>query len=392
MRIRKNIECLTTEELHDLREAFAGIYQLPESNPKSFTRIAGLHGLPSPSYCSHSSTSGFLSWHRAYLLELENALREIRCDVTIPFWDWNSTTNQGIPEACKSPTYTNRSGQTADNPLFRGPIAPSAGGGFTSRRSDINTVSFADLASSAAANQSELNFSNYAGTLNGFHGSVHVRFAGSMTNVAYAAFDPVFFLHHANVDRLWAAWQNISAGAMPSSELNATLQPFIRPYTNNWHIGSDFENTEDWNYAYRLWCFILPPFVWPTKPVFELPVDPRIFDSSRINLVMRSESMPMESIEVRVFINEKKANADTPLQDNPKFAGSIGIFGMGKAHGQSIRGNEPQTLKLNITDSLRKNIRDKDKAVTITMLPVAPGEKHFEHRKAETFTVEIEAF
>jgi len=104
MRIRKNIECLSDDELHDLREAFAGIYQLPESNPNSFTRIAGLHGLPSPSYCIHHSTAGFLSWHRAYLLELENALREIKCHVTIPFWDWNSTANHGIPDACKSPT------------------------------------------------------------------------------------------------------------------------------------------------------------------------------------------------------------------------------------------------------------------------------------------------
>lgn len=392
MRIRKNIECLTTEELHDLREAFAGIYQLSESNPKSFTRIAGLHGLPSPSYCSHGSTSGFLSWHRAYLLELENALREIKCDVTLPFWDWNSTVNQGIPEPCKSPTYTNRSGQTVDNPLYRGPIAPSAGGGFTTRRSDINTVSFADLAHSAAANQSELNFNNYASTLNGIHGSVHVRFSGSMTSVALAAFDPIFFFHHANVDRLWASWQNISAGAMPSSELNATLQPFTRPYTNTWHIGSDFENTSDWNYSYRLWCFLLPPFVWPINSVFEIPVERWIFDSSRINLVMRSENMHMESIEARVFINEKKANADTPLLNNSKFAGSLGVFGMGKAHGQSFRGNESLTLKLNITGSLRKNVKDKDKVATITVLPVAPGDKHFDHRKAETMSIEIEAF
>lgn len=25
----------------------------------------------------------------------------------------------------------------------------------------------------------------------------------------YAAFDPIFWVHHANVDRLWASWQRL---------------------------------------------------------------------------------------------------------------------------------------------------------------------------------------
>ena len=37
---RKNIDCLTDEELHDLREALAAMYLLPASNPNSFARQA----------------------------------------------------------------------------------------------------------------------------------------------------------------------------------------------------------------------------------------------------------------------------------------------------------------------------------------------------------------
>jgi hypothetical protein len=76
MRTRKNINCLSQDELHDLRESLAGIYQLPDTHPNSFATIAGLHGNPPPSYCIHGN-NGFLSWHRAYLLELENALRTV---------------------------------------------------------------------------------------------------------------------------------------------------------------------------------------------------------------------------------------------------------------------------------------------------------------------------
>lgn len=391
MRVRKNIECLSTSELHDLREAFAGIYLLPESNPKSFARIAGLHGLPSPSYCNHSGTGGFLSWHRAYLLELENALREIKCDVTIPFWDYNSTSSKGIPEPCKSPTYVNRSGATVDNPLYKGPIAPSAGGGFTTRRADINTVSFEDLAISANANQSTLTFNSYAGTLNGIHGSVHIRFSGSMSSVSTAAFDPIFFFHHANVDRLWANWQSSIGGSTPSSELNSILQPFPKPFSNTWHTGIDFQNVSDWDYRYQNWCFMIPPFIWPELRLLRIPIDPWIFDARKINLVMTSKSMLMQSLEIRVFVNDPKANEETKLVGNENFAGSFGLFGMGKAHGHSVHGDSPQKFKLDISDTIHKLVNKRNKEVTLNLVPITASLKPFNPKNAENLEIEIEA-
>jgi hypothetical protein len=45
------------------------------------------------------------------------------------------------------------------------------------------------------------------------HNAVHARVGGtakfSMASADYTAFDPIFFLHHANVDRLWAIWQDL---------------------------------------------------------------------------------------------------------------------------------------------------------------------------------------
>ena len=391
MRIRKNIECLKTSELHDLREAFATLYQLPESNPKSYTRIAGLHGMPSPSYCNHSGTSGFLSWHRVYLLELENALREYGCNVTIPFWDWNSTSNKGIPDVCKTPTYVNRIGNTVDNPLYRGPIAPSAGGGNTTRRSDINTVSFADLAISANSNQSETNFNNYANTLNGIHGSVHVRCSGSMSSVAYAAFDPIFFFHHANVDRLWSNWQTNVGGTIPLSELNSTLLPFPKAFTNNWYKGVDFQNITDWDYSYRNWCFVFPPIFWPEVQLIKIPIEPWVIKSKRINLVLKSSSMLMQSMEIRVFINDQEANQETKLIDNLNYAGSFGIFGMGKAHGLSIYGDTPQKHYLDLTNSIRNSINKRSKELTINLIPVTGNSSKPNIKQAEILSIEIEA-
>ena len=36
--------------------------------------------------------------------------------------------------------------------------------------------------------------------------------------------DPIFWLHHANIDRLWAQWQQAHPGQNPPN-LNETLRP-----------------------------------------------------------------------------------------------------------------------------------------------------------------------
>ena len=86
-------------KLENLIRAFRRIQELPPTDPKSFFHLAGLHGLPfrgpgktDPDwwggYCWHETVL-FPTWHRIYVLELENALRSIPgCqDVTLPFWD-----------------------------------------------------------------------------------------------------------------------------------------------------------------------------------------------------------------------------------------------------------------------------------------------------------------
>jgi tyrosinase len=42
-------------------------------------------------------TQRFLPWHRVYLLQLEQAIQAIHPDVTIPYWDWTKTAEEGIP-------------------------------------------------------------------------------------------------------------------------------------------------------------------------------------------------------------------------------------------------------------------------------------------------------
>jgi tyrosinase len=120
LRQRRNIIELQNEyeqgnkkPLETLMRAWKGIKDLPPDNPQSFFVLGGYHGEPFRGggwgstfywggYCNHGNIL-FPTWHRVYLVKLEEALRSIPgCeDVSQPFWDETSaeTLANGIPWA-----------------------------------------------------------------------------------------------------------------------------------------------------------------------------------------------------------------------------------------------------------------------------------------------------
>ena len=372
IRYRRNIDCLTADQLHDLREALAEIYTLSAAAKNSFERIAGLHGNPSPTWCIHGSP-GFLTWHRVYLAEFEDALRSVRPNVVLPYWNWSSGPTTGVPAACSSPTYIDRNGDTVPNPLFSGPIA---GGGSTSRRPDIDTTTFGDLATQAQSAIGQSDFNSFQSQLNGVHGSVHVRVGGNMSGVATAGFDPIFYLHHANVDRLWALWQGSHADPLPPSEANLELEPFQKCYSDEHYRGADVFSTDDLGYRYLHFCFIVIPWL-PLKLVeLDLPDwwNTSLIRSARIRLV--ADAMPMRSVELRFFAGETKGDldAETKTDGNPAYLGSLGVFGM-RLRGEKMpdgmgRRGEKVDLQVDVTEPLRKLLRRK-KRLELTVVPVS---------------------
>jgi hypothetical protein len=78
-----------------------------------------------------------------------------------------------------------------------------------------------DIAPAMAA----VNYSNSRGVQgfnaainNGIHGRIHVLVgtAQNMGKVPYAGNDPLFWVHHANIDRMWASW-NANGGVNPTT-------------------------------------------------------------------------------------------------------------------------------------------------------------------------------
>ena len=386
MNYRRNINCLTSSQLHDLREALAIAYKLPQSSPTSYLHVAGIHGEPAPTWCIHGAP-GFLTWHRAYLLELEKALHCLNPAVHVPFWNWSSGPSTGVPAACASPTYVNRDGDTVPNPLYSGPLPPGGPGAETARRADIDTTSFSDLATTAQNAMIETDFSSFQNALNGVHGSVHGRVGGNMSSVPYAGFDPIFYLHHANVDRLWAVWQASHPGPLPANEASLTLEPFLEPCTDDYYLGSDMESTYALGYAYSSFCiFIIGPVI---LNAIRLEIEPWMRERFEVaKLVVKTTRMQQETFDLRVFLNDRDANEKTSIDDHPGYAGAFGIFGMGmtakakKGAREMAHEGTPMTMRgerfdveLDISAALRHALAKKKKDPTITLVPVAPNGK-----------------
>ena len=162
-------------KLENLIRAYRGIQALPPDDPNSFFLISSFHGLPfrgpgetDPTwwggYCWHETVL-FPTWHRAYLLRMEDALRSIPgCqDVTIPFWDElanpESTSEPTIPSVLTSPTFE-LDGRT-DNPLYsyklQAEIVNLVGGNRSGKPEGYNTVRYPlSGESSAVAAQPQL--------------------------------------------------------------------------------------------------------------------------------------------------------------------------------------------------------------------------------------------
>ena len=119
------------QPLEDLLRAWKGIKDLPPCDPQSFFVLGGYHGEPFVyrqdwpegkglywgGYCNHGNVL-FPTWHRIYVLKLEQALQSIVPGVMMPYWDETSqeTLAKGIPWILTAATVI-LDEQEIDNPL-----------------------------------------------------------------------------------------------------------------------------------------------------------------------------------------------------------------------------------------------------------------------------------
>ncbi|KAF3919257.1 Tyrosinase [Arthrobotrys entomopaga] len=280
-------------------------------------------GNPNTGYCTHADVL-FLSWHRPYLALFEQIIWEHAQNIAnefaeprrsaynavlptlrLPYWDWafdarmppqvgdmqtiQVETPQG-QQTIANPLYTysftslaeipdvpfNRMpqtyrfpAQTSNGQYFSQPQAVNnalinIGGNLRGRVYQLLTAykQYNQVASKAASQSNNGQLDSMEGVHDTIHGTVGS--GGHMGWIDVSSFDPIFWLHHTNIDRLFAIWQGINPSSYQLSgysmgtfairqgtfeNLNTPLPPF-RNTPNTYYTSAAVARTKDFGYAY----------------------------------------------------------------------------------------------------------------------------------------------
>jgi tyrosinase len=151
----------------------------------------------------------FLPWHRAYLLHMEAELIKHEPKAFIPYWKW---VDGGVPDWLK---------------VFKPTV-----GGIKNERNDLG---------SPITDQARIDFlmkikdyPTFTGELEvDPHNQGHGKLGKPMQNVPTAPSDPIFWMHHGEVDRVWSEWQAKNPGKGPIlTGKDATMDPWSDTVTS----------------------------------------------------------------------------------------------------------------------------------------------------------------
>ncbi len=202
VRIRKNANALTNGERDRLVSAFAS---LNNQGLGRFTDFRDMH--VDPSSPEAHGRPGFLPWHRAYILDLERELQAIDRSVALPYWRFDQPSPGIFTKAFLGESAS--SGNVQFNPGHPLEFWKTDGVTGIVRTPLFNTSLATGVRTEAATLALGTVYSAFRTMEGNPHGSAHTSFDvdSYISAIPTAARDPLFFLLHCNVDRLWARWQ-----------------------------------------------------------------------------------------------------------------------------------------------------------------------------------------
>lgn len=214
--------------------------------------------------CQHQSWY-FPPWHRGYLIALEAQLRSAIVDLggpsdwSLPYWNYLGSGNRyQIP-----PAFMNKNlSDGTPNPLYvHARFGPRGTGTVYVQIPPVNQACQKNTVYTGSNSATSL--PGYGGPKTSFwhgggrsgnlesnpHNLVHVQVGGQasanlwglMADPGLAALDPVFYLHHANIDRLWAAWNgNGNSNPTDQSWINGPTASGAREFVMPMPDGTDY--------------------------------------------------------------------------------------------------------------------------------------------------------
>ena len=337
--VRKSVYAMSPEEVTQYRLAVYRIAQISAQSPtdqRGYQYIAGLHGLPGR-YCQHG-TAAFALWHRPYVQGYEQRLQDVVPGAFLPYWDW--TTRQaeaeGIPQMFLDATWQNPdTGKTEPNPLLSQAMTLIGQG--TTTRAPQPPPALVPLRAEVQTALLAPDYNTFSPDMENPHNGLHMWVGATMGDISTAAFDPLFWSHHAFVEYAFCQWQDAHPEAPEPAIDSRDLAPFGITVDQIW----DYRKL---GYAYApdnatglqlagvnqgpgaSAAFTLQSGA--TVASFPLDtVDPAEFH--RAELRLEGLVPPEDSFGIRVFAGQRDATARTETIENPHYLGTMFLFGHG---------------------------------------------------------------
>jgi hypothetical protein len=344
----------------------------PASDPTSWLYQANMHGtydtpaLQAWNSCQHG-TFFFLSWHRMYLYYFERILRAASGDpkLALPFWDYTDPAQRAIPASFRTPV-------GPSNPLYVEERADGINDGATlpaSATTFTQAMTFTNFSSATGTLSfggrlvpAPIHFGGAFGQLESQpHNIIHVLVGGDtgwMSDPNLAARDPIFYFHHANIDRLWSHWNALGGGRTDPTEENWKTQIFTFFDENGQAVTMTGQQVVDTaaqlNYRYApgsgdgptvesVESLPAAPFtdtqqqVIADKPVaarlrgrtavaLKLPPEPEdVPQGKRLTLVIEGIKFGRAGVYYEVYANLPAGTAPDPK--GPNYVGNLAVFG-----------------------------------------------------------------
>jgi hypothetical protein len=386
---RKNIAFLPDAELDQLREAFR---VLRANNDAIYTTWVNIH----VENCQHDNDL-IWPWHRAYLyyfeLRLQQAVPGANPPVTLPFWSYDRVgdgTGSDTVEFRRLPSqYRPQTIGDQPNPLW------------VSRRTAVNDGTYAlpfRAVQSAGIVAGNADFESFTANLESQpHNNVHNLLGYPMMDRQYSPSDPVFWLHHSNLDRALEAWRAVAGheDLIKSPSLASWRRTPLPGFSGSQfprRLVEDVLQTDDLGYSYV--DQVIPVALKPGEMPTLLSTKDVDFGSARrppaavpalrpVRIRFAGVRPPGRMLQARVFLGVPGASADTRLDD----AGFVGMFTLYPPHTGHGSAYSAVTLDLDVTDAVQKLIADK----MTTKFPISVVVVQFDKDgKPQAATVKLE--
>ncbi|KAJ1824280.1 hypothetical protein GGH91_000367 [Coemansia sp. RSA 2671] len=207
MRVRRSAHSLTDSDWQNVQRVLSQLHR-----DGQFGRFARTHDAVFDNVHGHSA---FFPFHRRFVLEFENLCRQIDPTFTVPYWD--TTRDYRTPES--SPILSDwalgGNGEGPDQCLQSG-IQGNWTLGFPNwhclrRRfsgGDGTILPWVPAELMSSFIQKDDRLSDFREHIEfSIHGATHIGLGGD-AGTRHAPNDFFFYMHHANIDRLWWQWQN----------------------------------------------------------------------------------------------------------------------------------------------------------------------------------------